>query len=305
MALPARMSIAAILISMTLALAGPAAAGALNFTLPTAEGQKLRLADYRGRVVVLDFFATWCRPCKAEMPKLKRMHAEYASQGLSVIGYSVDQKGVKAVLPYVRNEKINFPVVLGTPGQARQLAGVSKLPTTVVLDPQGRIIARFEGVVGQDRLLAAARPYFNRRAPRAPAVAATPNDPGASRRLGRLWITPNYQMNGQIGFLVHVIADVLELDPNRGLWLALHLRPEARQGSKLIPLGEPKKLYQRIDDNSQQHFVLFVRCDQVPQVPSDGVFRAWVTLLGPGLKPMESTGEFMVSRPLDSLCSAH
>ncbi len=302
---PARMSIAALVITLVLMVAGPArAAGAMNFTLPTAEGQKLRLADFRGRVVILDFFATWCRPCKAAMPKLKRLQARYGSRGLSVIGYSVDQKGIKVVLPYVRNHKLNFPVVLGSAAQAMQLARVNKLPTTVVLDPHGRVVARFEGPAGEDRLLAALRPYLNRQAPAAPALAATPNDPGASRHLGRLWITPNYHMNGQSGFLVHVIADVLELDPNRGLWLALHLRPEARRGSKLVPLGQAKKLYQRIDDNSQQHFVLFVRCDQVPQVPTNGVFRAWVTLLGPGLKPMESTSQFTVSRPQDSLCSA-
>ena len=160
------------------------------------------------------------------------------------------------------------------------------------------------GAGDKERLLTAARPYFNRRAPSAPKVASTPNDPGAKRYLGRVWISPHYSMEGQSGFLVHVIADVMELDPNHGMWLALNLRPEARHGSKLTPLSEALKLYQRVDDNSQQHFVLFVRCDQVPDVPRDGVLRAWVTLLGPGLKAMESTAEFMISRPMASLCSS-
>lgn len=280
------------------------AGSALDFTLPTVEGQKLRLSDYRGRVVVLDFFATWCRPCLAAMPKLKKLQKLYGKRGVSVIAYSVDKKGLKVVLPYARREKLNFPVVLGSAASARKLARVSKLPTTIIIDPKGRVVARFEGVASEEKLMAAVRPHLPRKASPAPAVAATPNDPGSKRRLGRLWITPNYVSEGQRGFLVHIIADVLDLDPNAGLWLTLHLRPEARQGSKLIPLGKAAKLYQRVDDNSQQHFVLFVRCDQVPEVPSNGVFRAWISLLGPALKPMESTAEFMISRPMDSLCSA-
>lgn len=283
----------------------PALAGEpLDFTLTTADGHRLRLADFRGRVVVLDFFATWCRPCTNAMPKLISLQKRLGSQGLSVIGYSLDKKGSRVVRSYAMKHGLNFPVVMGTVSQARRLADVTQLPTTVVLDPQGRIIYRSDGMTSESVLSEAARPYLNSRAPSAPAAARVEPPQKHSQRLRRVWITPAYVAQGRMGFLVHVVAEVYDLAVEQGLWLALHLRPEARRGTGLSPLAGDKKLYQRIDDGNQQHYAMFVNCSQLPALPDGGVYRAWITLLGPGQEVLDRTGEFLVSSPRDTVCRA-
>jgi peroxiredoxin len=290
-------------VGLSLVWAAPAAAQTLDFVLPTVDGQPLRLADFRGRTVVLDFFATWCRPCKKNIPHLKALQKRYGGQGVSVIGYSLDAKGANVVRPFIVDYELNFPVVLGNARQAKRLAGVGVVPTTLVLDPRGQVVERYEGVISEGHLEAVVRPYLNRRAPAPPALA-NGGLVKPTRRLSRVWVTPNFVLDGQVGFLVNVTADLRDLAAESGLWIGLHMRPEARVGRRLIPLSEPTKLYQQVDDNNQEVYILFVTCQQLPSVPDDGVYRAWVSLFGPNLKLLDRTGEFLLTHPNETICRA-
>ncbi len=103
-----------------------------------------RLSDYRGKVVLLDFWATWCDPCKQEIPHFIAMQNQYASQGLQVLGVSMDDDE-PPVRDFQQQFKMNYPVALGNPKLADQYGGILGLPITFVIDRQGRIVARHVG----------------------------------------------------------------------------------------------------------------------------------------------------------------
>lgn len=258
-----------------------------DFQLPTVMAGDLRLSDFRGRVVLLDFLASWCRPCKDAIPHLNQLQREYGGKGLSVIGYSVDNGGLHAMKPFVVRNGIEFPVVLGSMDQARRLGQVKVLPTTLVIDPQGRVIDRFEGLTGEERLLAAVKPYLGNGAPPAPATAAVKLRKATEKRFTSVHVSDNHELGGQRGVAVYVRADVADLAPEQGVWLELKLKAAD---------GASKKLYQRVDDTTKTRHILFVACDQLPG-PAEGDYSAQLTILGAGLKPVETSEEVRFARP--------
>jgi peroxiredoxin len=115
-----------------------------DFSLTDLTGHKLRLSDYRGKVVVLDFWATWCDPCKEEIPHFIELQNNYASQGLQVLGISMDDDE-PPVREFQQQFKMNYPVALGSSELADQYGGILGLPITFVIDRSGRIAARHIG----------------------------------------------------------------------------------------------------------------------------------------------------------------
>ena len=114
------------------------------FSLTDLSGRTLSLSDSRGKVVVLDFWATWCDPCKQEIPHFIEMQSKYAPQGLQVLGISMDDDE-PPVRQFQRQFKMNYPVAIGNPKLADQYGGILGLPITFVIDRNGRITARHIG----------------------------------------------------------------------------------------------------------------------------------------------------------------
>ncbi|MGI9070040.1 MAG: peroxiredoxin family protein [Bryobacteraceae bacterium] len=121
-----------------------------GFTLGDAKGAAVRLSDYKGRVVLLDFWATWCGGCKVEIPWYMEFDNKYKDRGLAVIGVSMDEDGWKSVKPFLEKTKLNYSVVIGNQGLAKQY-GVEAMPMTLLIDQNGKIAASHVGLVDKDK----------------------------------------------------------------------------------------------------------------------------------------------------------
>jgi peroxiredoxin len=112
---------------------------AADFTLRDANGSAVKLSDYRGKVVLLNFWATWCGPCTLEIPWFEEFERDYKTQGLAVVGVSMDEDGWKAIKPYMDAHKMNYRVLLGDDSVSQLYGGVDSLPTTFIIDRAGRM----------------------------------------------------------------------------------------------------------------------------------------------------------------------
>lgn len=111
-----------------------------DFLLQDLSGQEIKLKDYRGQAIILNFWATWCPPCKAEMPDLEQVNLQYQSKGLVVIGINrTDQENYSEVPEFIVTNKITFPILLDSTGEIAQEYDVSALPTTFFIFPDGII----------------------------------------------------------------------------------------------------------------------------------------------------------------------
>jgi cytochrome c biogenesis protein CcmG/thiol:disulfide interchange protein DsbE len=117
-----------------------------QFSLKDANGETVRPADYKGKVVLLDFWATWCGPCKIEIPWFIDLERQYKDQGFAVLGVSMDEDGWGAVKPYVQKMKMNYRVLLGNDDVSTAYGGLDSLPTTLLIDRQGKIASVHIGV---------------------------------------------------------------------------------------------------------------------------------------------------------------
>jgi cytochrome c biogenesis protein CcmG/thiol:disulfide interchange protein DsbE len=109
-----------------------------DFKLKDAGGQVVKLSDYKGKVVLLNFWATWCGPCTLEIPWFEQFQQDYRSKGFEVLGVSMDEDGWEVVKPYIAEHKINYRVLLGNDSVGELYGGVDSLPTTFIIDREGR-----------------------------------------------------------------------------------------------------------------------------------------------------------------------
>ena len=117
-----------------------------QLSLTDLSGQKLELSSYRGKVVILDFWATWCEPCRTEIPRFVDLQNKYRNQGLQIIGISLDDDP-KPVPGFYQQFKMNYPVAIGDANLAERYGGILGLPVNFVLDREGRIHATHVGEV--------------------------------------------------------------------------------------------------------------------------------------------------------------
>jgi peroxiredoxin len=115
--------------------------------LKDLRGRTIRLSDYRGKVVLLNFWATWCPPCRAEMPDLVKWQREFRRKGLQVIGITYPPTDVGEVRRFTRSVRVNYPILLGAKETKALFDSGETMPITVVIDREGNIRERIEGIL--------------------------------------------------------------------------------------------------------------------------------------------------------------
>jgi thiol-disulfide isomerase/thioredoxin len=116
-----------------------------DWELTDLNGKAVKFSDFRGNVLILDFWATWCAPCRIEIPHFVELQKQYGNKGLTVIGVSLDEQGPEVVKKYVKRLGVNYPIVMGNEKVVEAYGGIDAIPTTFVIDRQGRIMSRHMG----------------------------------------------------------------------------------------------------------------------------------------------------------------
>ncbi len=130
-------------------------------TFQTLDGRSVSLGSFKGKVVLVNFWATWCEPCKAEIPDLIGFQNKYADKGFTILGVAMDDEGKKVVEPFVQTQKfdvdgqkltMNYPIMIGNDDIANKFGGIIGFPTSVLISRDGKIIKRYIGLVNMDSL---------------------------------------------------------------------------------------------------------------------------------------------------------
>lgn len=122
-----------------------------EFALKDSAGKTVTLKKYRGKVVLLDFWATWCHGCKEEIPWFAEFERKYSKQGLAVVGVSMDEEGWKIVTPFLEKTDVPYRIVLGGDAMAKKYS-IENMPDTFIIDRHGRIAATYVGLVDKDNV---------------------------------------------------------------------------------------------------------------------------------------------------------
>lgn len=115
--------------------------------LKGVDGETVKSTDFKGKVVVLDFWATWCGPCKMEIPGFVELQEKYGKDGLVIVGVSLDEGGPSVVKPFMKRNKINYPIVMHDGKITDVFGGVSGIPTTFIINREGKITAKHVGYI--------------------------------------------------------------------------------------------------------------------------------------------------------------
>jgi cytochrome c biogenesis protein CcmG/thiol:disulfide interchange protein DsbE len=141
--------------SATPVTARPARQAAPDFGLVGLSGAPLRLSDYRGKVVLLNFWATWCPPCVTEIPDLVALREELGTERVEVLGISLDTAGADAVRAFARERGMSYPTAVDTAQVSAMYGGVPSIPTTFVIDTHGGVVEKIVGPQSKSQFIAA------------------------------------------------------------------------------------------------------------------------------------------------------
>ena len=123
-----------------------------DFELSTLDGKRVKLSDYRGKAVLLNFWATWCSPCKIEMPWFVDMQNRYGNDGLVILGVAMDDSDTPKIAQFASEMGVNYPVLLGTDKVSEEYGNVLYLPTSFYIDRDGRIVGKGTGLLGRSEI---------------------------------------------------------------------------------------------------------------------------------------------------------
>jgi thiol-disulfide isomerase/thioredoxin len=129
--------------------------------LPDINGHSFSLSDYRGKVVLLNFWATWCPPCRTEIPDLIKLQRQYRNKGLRVVGITNPPETLSQIRRFARRQKINYPVVIGTKTTKTLFTTSETLPVTVIVDREGVVREIIEGIMYSDEFDAKVKPLLS------------------------------------------------------------------------------------------------------------------------------------------------
>ena len=127
------------------ARSGEVGTPAPEFTLPDIAGNQVASSSLKGKVVILDFWATWCPPCREEIPHFVNLQSKDRDQGLAIVGLSLDAGGAKDVKPFAEEHDVNYTMLIANEEIARAYGNITAIPTTFVIDREGKIVQRFIG----------------------------------------------------------------------------------------------------------------------------------------------------------------
>jgi thiol-disulfide isomerase/thioredoxin len=139
----------------------PAAQLAPDFTLKDLDGKDVSLSQYKGQVVLVNFWATWCDPCYIEIPWLIEMQQKYAGKGFTILGIALDEEGKSVVAPWVAKERfnvggqklpMNYPILLGSDAVGDKFGGLLGYPTSILISRDGKILKRITGLLTYDEI---------------------------------------------------------------------------------------------------------------------------------------------------------
>ena len=123
-----------------------------DFSLASLDGKTLKLSDFRGKAVLLNFWATWCEPCKVEMPWFVDLQKKYGPEGLQVLGVAMDDASPKEIADFAQKMGVNYPIVVGKEAVGDQYGGIPYLPSTFYIDRDGKVVDRVYGLVSRSEI---------------------------------------------------------------------------------------------------------------------------------------------------------
>ena len=140
--------------SGVVANAGPSMKGmtAPDFTLESVDGKSVRLSDFRGKGVLLNFWATWCQPCKIEMPWFAELQKQYGPQGLQIVGVAMDDASPKEIADFAKDLGVNYPILVGKEAVGDAYGGVQFLPATFYIGRDGKVVDKVFGLKGRGEI---------------------------------------------------------------------------------------------------------------------------------------------------------
>jgi len=121
-----------------------------QWELKSVDGRTMKLSDFDGKVVILDFWATWCGPCRLEIPGFVELQKEFGDKGLAVIGVSLDEQGPPVVRKFMENFNVNYPMVMADDKVVQDYGGIRAIPTTFIIDRKGKLIRKHVGYASKE-----------------------------------------------------------------------------------------------------------------------------------------------------------
>lgn len=131
-----------------------------DWELKDVNGKTVKSSDFKGKVVILDFWATWCPPCVKGIPEFIELQNEFGSKGLVVVGISLDQDGPAVVKAFMEKMKVNYPMVMGDESVVAAFGGVEGIPTTFIIDKEGKIRGKHVGYTAKSQFEADIKPLL-------------------------------------------------------------------------------------------------------------------------------------------------